>query len=123
MITFDSFIPDSLVPIYMQIILYIKRGMLSGEIKDGEILPSRRMLSALLGVNPNTVQKAYAVLEEEGLVVSRVGAKSSICVNEYTLQKIRQELLMLDVKKITAALKQTGLTKEQAVKLIEENWD
>lgn len=123
MITFDSFIPDSLVPIYMQIILYIKRGMLSGEIKDGEILPSRRMLSALLGVNPNTVQKAYAILEEEGLVASRVGAKSSICVNEYTLQKIRQELLMSDVRKITAALKQTGLTKEQAVKLIEENWD
>ena len=43
--------------IYQQILLFIKRGVIVGTIKDGDELPSRRVLSALLGVNPNTVQK------------------------------------------------------------------
>lgn len=123
MISFESFLPDSLLPIYIQIILYIKRGLISGDIKDGEALPSRRVLSALLGVNPNTVQKAYALLEEEGLIVSRTGAKSCICANANTLKRIKRELLMSDIKKMAATLKQSGLTKEQAVALIEDNWD
>ena len=50
-------------PIYLQILLYIKRGIIAGSIVDGAELPSRRVLSALLGVNPNTVQKAYKLLE------------------------------------------------------------
>ena len=63
MISFDSFIPDKILPIYLQIILFIKRGIIGGTIKNGDELPSRRVLSALLGVNPNTVQKAFAPLE------------------------------------------------------------
>ena len=51
-----------------QIIRYIKRGAVAGTIRDGDELPSRRVLSALLGINPNTVQKAFHLLEEEQLI-------------------------------------------------------
>ena len=44
------------VPIYLQIIGYLKAGISAGVVKDGDELPSRRTLSALLGVNPNTIQ-------------------------------------------------------------------
>ena len=64
MISFESFVPDGNVPIYLQIVGYIKRGIVAGTIGNGAEMPSRRMLSALLGVNPNTVQKSYAMLEE-----------------------------------------------------------
>lgn len=47
------------VPIYQQILRYVKLGIAGGTIAHGEELPSRRVVSALLGVNPNTVQKAY----------------------------------------------------------------
>ncbi len=123
MISFDSFIPDSILPIYLQIILFIKRGIVAGTVKDGDELPSRRVLSALLGVNPNTVQKAFAVLEEEGLIASRAGAKSIISIDMKTVSRIREELLVNDIKNIASVLKQTGLTKEQAAELIIKNWD
>ena len=64
MISFEQFRMEDGVPIYLQILLYIKRGMVAGTVVDGDELPSRRMLSALLSVNPNTVQKAYRMLEE-----------------------------------------------------------
>ena len=80
MISFENFIMQGGSPIYMQILLYIKRGIIAGMIMDGDELPSRRVLSALLGVNPNTVQKAYKMLEDEGLIQSRAGAKSCVVI-------------------------------------------
>ena len=123
MISFDGFVADGILPIYLQIILFIKRGLACGSIRDGEELPSRRVLSALLGVNPNTVQKAFALLEEEGLILSRTGAKSVISADISTIERIREELLLSDIKSITGALRQMGLTREQAAELILKNWD
>ena len=123
LISFDSFVADGILPIYLQIILFIKRGLIAGTVKNGEELPSRRYLSALLGVNPNTVQKAFALLEEEGLVSSRAGAKSIISADGDRIEKIREELLLNDIRNIVSSLKQTGLTKEQAARLIADNWD
>lgn len=123
LISFDAFVADGILPLYLQIILFIKRGLIAGTVKDGEELPSRRVLSALLGVNPNTVQKAYALLEEEGLILSRAGAKSVISADESTIKKIREELLLADIKNIASSLRQMGLSKEQAIELIIKNWD
>lgn len=123
MISFNGFVPDGILPIYMQIILFIKRGLIAGTVVNGDELPSRRVLSALLGVNPNTVQKAFALLEEQGLISSRPGAKSVISVSDEVIAAIRAELLLSDIKNITSALKQMGLTREEASRLIEENWD
>lgn len=123
MISFDSFTPDGLLPIYLQIILFIKRGLIAGNIKNGDELPSRRVLSALLGVNPNTVQKAFSLLEEEGLIVSRAGAKSCISADLTAIEKIKEELLLNDIKNIVSSLKQMGLSSSQAAELIINNWD
>ena len=55
MISFDSFIAQDGVPIYLQIVKHIKSGIVSGTVVNGDEVPSRRVLSALLGVNPNTI--------------------------------------------------------------------
>ena len=123
MISFEGFIPDGILPIYLQIILFIKRGLIAGTVVNGDELPSRRMLSALLGVNPNTVQKAFALLEEQGLISSRAGAKSVISVTDGQIEGIKAELLLSDIRNITTALKQMGLSREDAARLIEENWE
>ena len=122
MISFETFIMESGIPIYLQILLFIKRGMIAGTITDGDELPSRRVLSALLGVNPNTVQKAYKLLEDEGLIQSRSGAKSYAVVDETVIQRIKAELLEQEVKGIIGAMKQMGLTKEEAVEAIKRYW-
>lgn len=123
MISFDSFLMEAGIPIYLQIILFIKRGMVSGQIRPGDELPSRRVLSALLGVNPNTIQKAYRMLEEEGLVSSHAGAKSYVVLDEATLTKIRAELLENDARTLIDAMKQMGLSKADALALIENHWN
>lgn len=123
MISFETFILENGIPIYLQILLFIKRGIIAGTILDGDELPSRRVLSALLGVNPNTVQKAYKMLEEEGLIQSRSGAKSCAVVDEAVVRRIRTELLENDARSIVKVMKQMGLSKEEAVELICKYWE
>lgn len=123
MISFDGFIMEDGVPIYQQILLYLKRGIIAGTIVNGDELPSRRVLSALLGVNPNTVQKAYRMLEEEGLIRSQSGAKSSVVLDEKSIARLRRELLEGDAKAIVSTLRQMGLNRQEAINLIETYWN
>ena len=123
MISFDNFIAEDGMPIYLQIVRHIKRDIVSGAIQDGDEVPSRRVLSALLGVNPNTIQKAYRILEEEDLMESRSGAKSVMSLDDEKASNVRRELLKNDAKAIVQSLKQMGLSKEDALHLIEEYWE
>ena len=123
MISFESFVLEDNVPIYLQIVGYIKRGIVAGSIADGAEMPSRRMLSALLGVNPNTVQKAYRLLEEEGLMQSHAGAKSYMSLAPDRVEGIRAELLENDARAIVAAMRQMGLNREEAIALIGRYWE
>ncbi|MBQ5441737.1 MAG: GntR family transcriptional regulator [Firmicutes bacterium] len=123
MITFDDFKASGGIPIYMQILNYVKRGIIAGTIVDGDELPSRRVLSARLGINPNTVQKAFKTLEDEGLILSRSGAKSYVNVTKRVIERLKEELLMEDVRNITDALKQMGITKDEAIALIAKYWE
>ncbi len=122
MISFERFEAAEGLPIYQQIVLYLKRGIAAGTVTAGDELPSRRVLSALLGINPNTVQKAYRILEEEGLIASQTGAKSTVVLSAGTVEAIRSQLLEQDALHLVGAMKQLGLTKEQAVRLLEEYW-
>lgn len=123
MISFEQFRMEDGVPIYLQILLYIKRGMVAGTVVDGDELPSRRMLSTLLSVNPNTVQKAYRMLEEEGLIQSHSGAKSYAVVSGEKIAQIRTELLENDAQNVVRTLKQMGVTREEALALIVKYWE
>ena len=123
MISFENFITEDGIPIYLQIIRHMKRGVVSGVVQNGDEVPSRRVLSALLGVNPNTIQKAYRILEEEGLMESRSGAKSVMSLDLEKIAKVRRELLENDALAIVSSLKQMGLSKEEALKLIENYWE
>lgn len=123
MVSFDGFSLTDGIPIYQQILLFLKREAVAGTIRDGDELPSRRVLSALLGVNPNTIQKAYRMLEEEGLISSHSGAKSLMVLDEETLRRVRGELLEADTKGVVNAMKQMGLTKEEALALIDQYWE
>ena len=123
MISFDSFIAQDGVPIYLQIVKHIKSGIVSGTVVNGDEVPSRRVLSALLGVNPNTIQKAYKMLEDDGLMESHSGAKSYMCFDDTMVALVRKQLLESDATAIISSLKQMGLSKEEALALIETHWE
>jgi len=123
MITFDDFKADGRLPVYQQILDYIKRGAVAGTIADGDELPSRRVLSARLGINPNTVQKAFALLEEAGLIESRAGSGSVMTLNGAKLAELKAELLEGELLGMVRTLKQTGLTADEAAELIRKYWE
>ncbi|HTI72887.1 MAG TPA: GntR family transcriptional regulator [Candidatus Limnocylindria bacterium] len=62
------------VPVYLQIVAQVKAAAGSGSLRDGEPLPSVRILAEELRINRNTVAKAYAELESEGVIETRPGA-------------------------------------------------
>ena len=76
-----------------------------------------------LSTNPNTVQKAYRLLEEEGLMQSHAGAKSYMSLAPDRVERIRAELLENDARAIVAAMRQMGLNREEAIALIGRYWE
>lgn len=111
------------IPIYLQLIMHIKQGIVSENIKNNDEMPSRRMVSTMLGVNPNTVQKAYKILEDEGLIASSVGAKSYITIDENKIMLLKQELIEQNIKDFLVVFKQMGMDKKDVIRLIENMWE
>lgn len=123
MVSFEELVLDESEPIYMQIIRFIRQGIAAGVIQNKEEMPSRRVLSALLGVNPNTIQKAYRMLEEEGIICSHSGAKSYVEIDDKKAADIKQELLKSDTLVWIKVMKQMGITKQEAMELAEQMWE
>ena len=122
MLSFTPFPLEEGVPIYVQIVRHVKRGIVYGSVQDGDELPSRRVLSAQLGVNPNTVQKAYRLLEDEGIISSHAGAKSAVTLTPERRAVIRGELLAQTAEQVARTLRQMGVDLEEARALLERAW-
>ena len=88
----------SSVPLYQQIKEAIIGMIAKGQLGQGDMLPSVRQLAEQIGVNMHTVNKAYAVLRQEGFVKldRRRGAIVSLDVNKLeALEEMRQELAVV----------------------------
>ena len=66
--------PGSNDPIYAQIVTQISRAIANSELAPGDKLPAVRKLAGELVINPNTVARAYGVLEQQGLVSTKTGS-------------------------------------------------
>lgn len=77
--------PDSGVPIYLQISRNVKRSIALGSLRGGEQVPSVREVAEMLTVNPNTVAKAYQLLEREGIVATRKGVGTFVTDSDISI--------------------------------------
>ena len=123
MVSFEQLVLNDRSPIYLQIVRFVQRGIISGAIQNQEELPSRRVLSSLLSVNPNTVQRAYKIMEDEGLIESRTGAKSCISIAEDQLVRIRKQLVTEEIRSAITIFKQMGLSRQETLDQINALWD
>ena len=123
MVSFEQLVLNDRSPIYLQIVRFVQRGIISGAIQNQEELPSRRVLSSLLSVNPNTVQRAYKIMEDEGLIESRTGAKSCISITEDRLVRIRKQLVTEEIRSAITIFKQMGLSRQETLDQINALWD
>ena len=77
----------------------------------------------LLAVNPNTVQKAFKLLEDEGLATSRAGAKSCIQASPQQIEALRQAMLETEMQAMVDAARRMGLSREEAHRLLDALYD
>ena len=81
--------PRSREPIYEQLLNGITDMILHGVLRRDEKLPSVRQMAADLAINPNTIQKAYAILEDRGLIYSRQGRGSFVAMDAKEVGRLR----------------------------------
>ncbi len=90
-----------------------------GVLHEGDQLPSVRALASQLAVNPNTVQKAYALLEEKGIIYSVKGKGSFLSGDERAHDAVRQKATAEFLAAVRAA-QSMGLKKEDLMALLEQ---
>ena len=115
--------PDSGTPIYLQIIDEVKTAVLSGRYRDGDRVLPVRELAVQLRVNPNTVAKAYRLMQDEGLLVSRPGGGTFIAVPEaFSLRREREDAIAAQLGRLVAKAKAFDIGPERLRELLDDAW-
>ena len=105
-------------PIYSQLIAQIKVGIVSGAFPPGERLPSVRDLATEAGVNPNTMQRAMAEMEREGLVYTERTSGRFLTKEEGVLVEKRKSFAKEETEKYLAYMKKIGFTTEEVASYV-----
>lgn len=122
MISFEHLPPDTKQPVYLQLVSHVKRQILLGTAQDGDVMPSRREIAMQANVNPNTVQKAYRLMEEEGFISTDGNRLSTLRVTPEVFDHIQDELTRGLCKDFVQQAQQNHLSYKKAIALISELW-
>ena len=106
-------------PIYEQIVERFQQLIVRGALEPGSQMPSVRQMAAELSINPNTIQKAYGVLEQEGYIFPVKGRGSFVAEPAAVREKRRQ----LSTDKLDACLREVrelGFGRQECVKEVDK---
>ncbi len=106
-------------PIYEQIKNGLKKLIVTGALKEGDKLPSVRSLAMDLAINPNTIQKAYNELENEGYIYS-VPGKGSFASGDVKADERHMKDLLCRLRETLAELRFLGMTDAELLTLLRE---
>ena len=107
-------------PIYTQLIEQLTLAILSGEYPTGGKLPAVRELAAEAGVNPNTMQKAFAELERTGLVYSRRTSGRFITEDCHMIEQLKTSLATEKMEEFLAQMRQLGFQNDEILSLMNQ---
>ncbi|MGI6623066.1 MAG: GntR family transcriptional regulator [Clostridiaceae bacterium] len=105
-------------PIYTQLIEQIELKIFSGEYPPGAKLPSVRDIAQEASVNPNTMQRALAKLEEDGLVITHRTSGRSITEDIELIKKAKNQLAKQQIAEFLEKMKLMGFEKTETLALI-----
>ena len=106
--------------IYIQLIEQIQIRILTGVYEPGSRLPAVRELAAEAGVNPNTMQRALAELENTGLVYSLRTSGRFVTEDEKLTEELKKNFAQKEVHEFCGKMQSLGYTKEEIVNFIKE---
>ena len=104
-------------PIYSQIEGGIRDQILAGVLRPGDKLPSVRELAATLTINPNTIQRAYRDLEQQGWIATVSGKGCFVCDNTPQREK---DPLLTQFDQAAKALLDLGMTRQELIARLEK---
>ena len=111
-------------PVYLQLVDQVKAAAASGAVQAGEPLPSIRPLAQELRVNRNTVAKAYAELESQGVIETSAGRGSFVSANASALRKdARVKLLAEEIDDAVVQAHHLQIGKAEFLRLAEDRFD
>ena len=110
---------DNNIPIYIQLLEYMKIYLISGAFKSGEKLPSVREFSNTFKVNPNTMQKALSELEDMKLIYTERTNGKYVTKDEKLIEKLKDEYAITLAKSYFEGMKKIGLGKADSIKYLE----
>ena len=110
------------LPIYTQLIVQIQVGVVTGGFSPGERLPSVRDLATEAGVNPNTMQRALAQLENEGLVFSQRTAGRFVTEDRMRIEQVKRDLAQKHIARFVEAMNSLALSKAETLTLLDAEW-
>jgi len=107
-------------PIYTQLLEKIEMKIISGEYKPGEKMPSVRELAAEASVNPNTMQKALAKLEENGLVVTSRTVGRTVTDDKELIGSARDIAAKRFTSEYITKMRRLGISVSQCVDIVDK---
>lgn len=110
---------DKREAVYIQVIRYFKEQIAIGELKSGQEIPSRRELAQQLKINPNTVQRAYKEMEEEGLIYTDGNKPSIVTEEKKRIKEIRESLITEAIDQFVDRITSLQIPKEQVFELVQ----
>jgi GntR family transcriptional regulator len=112
--------PSSAEPVFQQIVDHVKRAIATGQLRPEDRLPSVRDLAKELVINPNTIARAYQVLEAEGVTYSRRGAGTFIAARKPAVKsEERRRRFRAAIEAALADAFHLGLSEEEARRAFE----
>ena len=111
---------DKRLPVYEQIIDYVKKQIVSGEWELGRELPSRREFASQLQVNPNTVQRAFREMEEMGLISTGKNVMSRVTDNPQLIGQLKQEMLQEAIQIFADSIYPLHVSNEEVMEQLEQ---
>ena len=111
--------PRSKQPLYEQLVEQLRRQIVLGGMQAGAAMPSVRQLATELGINPNTIQKAYRRMEEEGMILSIPGKGSFVSDDLAELLTRQRDEQRNKARQMLISCRETGIAKEEIMQMIE----
>lgn len=107
-------------PVYVQLAERLRKKIISSEYRAGEQIPSVRQLAAETAVNPNTVQRALAELEDEGLLEVRGTLGKFVTEDRAIIERCQREQAKALVHAFVASAKEMSIPTKELISMIEE---
>lgn len=112
---------DNNLPIYIQIMNYIKGEIVTGKLKPGDKILSVRELASELQINPNTIQRTFQELEREEIVETRRGMGRYVTSEEAKIMTIKKEMAKEVLDRFIRGMKELGFEGEEIVSVVTES--